>query len=1160
MTSLQRLNAYLRQLEWRLRLFTISRGAALVAAAAMLLTLLFVWIANQFAFAARVVLPLRILLFLVLATGISLLLIVPLMRLNRRWVARNVESRVPGFNERLLTLVERQEDAGPFTELLADDALRVAAEHQPWQLNPGKLIAAGACCAAIATGILVWMIAAGPGYVGYGASLLWTGAPRSDLGSIYNVSVRPGDATVRRKGDQLVSAHVSGFSPRSVALHVRSRGTPKWEQVPMQPQRGGNGYEFLLAGVSDSLDYYVEAGMVRSKQYSIGVKDLPGVKRIRVTVHSPSWLQLKDVVDDPGGDVRATQGSDAEIAVLTDRPLDRGTLVMDDGSTLALEHGEGNWSKAKIHLEKDGSYHVAAIDGRDTVRITEDYFIEAKKDEPPSVKIAYPGRDPHVSPIEELPVSVQANDDFGLRNVELHYSVNGGPEQTRPLLKSKDKKETEGKTTLYLEDFKLVPGDVVSLYATARDARTTSKTDIVFAQAEPFDLTFRQSQQSGGGMQGGAGDESSGISERQKEVIAATWNVMRNEGKDRKAAQEQARFLSDVERKLSDQAKTLADRMRARELADASAEFQGFSKEMDRASDEIRVSAEQLKPGKFNDAFPHEQKALQSLLRAESMFRDIQVAFGQRGGGGGMNGSAGRDLERMFDLELDTDKNQYETGESASSAGEQQKALDEALQRLQMLAKRQQELAAQKQQQAAFSQRWEEEMLRREAEKLQQQMQKLAQNGSNGRQSNQQSSNQQASNGQQSEGQPSSSSQSAGGQSSSSRASRQQNARTEVRPSAGDPRIQQAMDALRRAEDDMRKAVSEHDPGAEQRAASELQQAQNLLSGMAQQRAGDSLADAAQRAQQLAQQQEDFAKRLKQAFPENEAMSYLNNRGLDPRSQGRGRRSFIPPPIGTPTEQSEKLAAEKDRMAQQLEAIERQMQDSARSLAASQPDASSKLRNALSEAEQGELSLRMKKNAEFIRQGYAPMVTGREEIVTMGLAQLSQNLKDARDAVKPGSPSGSPNGGNDTNRALAAIQQLRQQLEARAGQPGQQAGTPQGTPNGPGGSGQPAIDRGAVQEALRELSGVQQRLGPRDRQFRSDVGEALRYFGHLNYATPGLLDARLNQEVLPALERLELDLQRQTDQQSEGSRTTAPERVPEQYRDSVAEYFRRLSK
>ena len=616
-------------------------------------------------------------------------------------------------------------------------------------------------------------------------------------------------------------------------------------------------------------------------------------------------------------------------------------------------------------------------------------------------------------------------------------------------------------------------------------------------------------------MQGGAGNESSGISERQKEVIAATWNVMRNEGKDRKAAQEQAHFLSDVERKLADQAKTLADRMRARELADASAEFQGFSKEMDRASDEIRMSADQLKPGKFSDAFPHEQKALQSLLRAESMFHDIQVAFGQRGGGGGMNGSAGRDLERMFDLELDTDKNQYETGESASSAaGQQQKALDEALQRLQMLAKRQQELAAQRQQQAAFSQRWEEEMLRREAEKLQQQMQQLAQNGSNGRQSNQQSSSgQQTSSGQQSRGQQSRGQQSSGQQSSSSQSpaslgsrsqsSTGQNAQNGTRTSGGDPRMQQAMDALRRAEEEMRKAVSEHDAGAEQRAASELQQAQNLLSGMAQQRAGDSLSDVAQRAQQLAQQQEDFAKRLKQAFPQDEAMSYLRNRALDPRLQGRGRRS-VPSPIGAPTEQSEKLAAEKEKMAQQLEAIERQMQDSAQSLAAGQPDASSKLRKALSDAEQGELALRMKKNAEFIRQGYAPMVTGREEIVTMGLAQLSEKLKEAQMAVKQGSPSDEsqwwkrcrPRAWRPFNSSGSSFRLAPDSRRSRDSRDSRDSRLRNGKARPMVWEGRASLlsDRGAVQEALRELSGVQQRLGPRDRQFRSDVGRGAQVF------------------------------------------------------------------
>ena len=44
---------------------------------------------------------------------------------------------------------------------------------------------------------------------------------------------------------------------------------------------------------------------------------------------------------------------------------------------------------------------------------------------------------------------------------DLHYSVNGGPDQTVNLLKQKGVKQTDGSTVLSLENFKLVPGDVV---------------------------------------------------------------------------------------------------------------------------------------------------------------------------------------------------------------------------------------------------------------------------------------------------------------------------------------------------------------------------------------------------------------------------------------------------------------------------------------------------------------------------------------------------------------------------------------------------------------------------------------------------------------------------------------------------------------------------
>jgi hypothetical protein len=1135
MTALEQLNAYLKRLQLRARLLAASRGAGIVAGSALLLTLVFVWIGNRFEFAEAVVLPLRILLFLALATAASFALFVPLLKVNRRWVTRMAERRIPGLEERLLTVTERPDPGNPFTELLAEDALRIAREHEREQLRTTGSFRGFLISAVAAAGALLWIIAAGPGYWGYGAALLWIGGAHAGTPPLYDISVEPGNKTVRRKSDQVITAQLIGFSTSDAMLHARYRGAAKWDQTPMQSRRSGNGYQFLFAGLSDSVDYYVEAGARQSKHYTLAVKDLPGVKRVRVTVHFPSRLALQDVVEDPGGDVRAVEGSQAEIRVLTDRPLEHGALVLDNGSKIELARGEGNWLGAGLRVEKDGSYHVAALDGSEAVRISDDYFIEAKKDEPPSVKIARPGRDPHVSPIEELPVTVEAADDFGIRGLDLHYSVNGGPEEVVPLLNKKEAKETKGGTTLYLEKFKLVPGDLVSLYATARDASKTSRSDIVFAQAEPFDYKFRQSQQMS--SEGTMGGEENKISERQKEVIAATWNEMKDGPKQRSKAAEEARFLAELEGKLAQQAKALADRMRSRELVGTSSEFEGFSRSMDQASEEMNKAVGELKPDKWRDALPPEQKALQALLRAEATFRDIQIAFSRSGRGMGGNG-AGRDLERLFDLELDTTKNQYETGESASSASAQQKAVDDALERLAMLAKRQQELGAQQNQQQAFEQRWQEEQLRREAEQLRQQMEQLAQNWA---------------------------------QAGRARAGSQQGQQTSGA-------LRAATNALQRAEDEMRKGVSEGDSTAQQRATAHLREAQDALSAMQRQQTGKSINDLAQRAQEIANRQKEIANRLKQMYGGSSGTAERANsepgatgakNGMpemdDPRfGLGYGRRywqQFQMEPARPATPQEKSLAGQKENLARQLNELERQMQEQAQGVAGNQPDASAKLRSALSDAQQKELALRMKKGAEWIRDGYGSRTSGQEDSVTEGTEQLSRQLRDAQQALQAGVQGGQNRQSDTTARALSQLRALREQLERgnaqRQGQNGQNGGD--GPIGGPG----PAIggdSYAGLPDAMRQLSGLRQQVGGRDRQLRDDIDGALWSLNRLYGARSGLLDSRISHEVLPSLERLEVELSRRLGNDGENARTAASESAPEKYRDAVAEYFNRLSR
>src|SRR3984957_10138384 len=564
MKPFDRLTDYLSALERRLRWLALSRGVAVSAAAALILTVFAVLAANQFEFSHSSVVGARVFLFLGLAFAIAVALIAPVIKLNRRHAANTAESKYPQFQERLLTFTERSEaNAGdPFLHLLAADTLTLAQTAQPNEVAKTSWIFSFSSAAVVAMMVLLWLGISGPGFLGYGTGLLWGAVPKGVNRPFYAISVSPGNKTVRKRSDQMIGAQLMGFSTPKVQFFAKYASASKWEAAEMRTEQGGSAYQFLIAGVPETLDYYVEAGGVRSQTFKLNVVDLPAVKKVAVTYHYPAWLGLKDVTEDPGGDVRAVHGTVGEVTVTTDRPLANGELVLDDGSKIALSPGPNGTLSAKVPVEKDGMYHIAALEGGEDVRLSEDYFIEAMKDIPPDVRITRPGRDFRASPVEEVTIAVEAKDDFGLKDVQLHYSVNGSPEKTVPLLQTKNAKTTSGTTVIALEDFKAVPGDVVSLYATANDARSVAKTDMFFIEAQPFERNYTQSQEGGGGGARRGGDdagEQNQISQRQKEIIAATWNQAKGQGA-RGTDSENAAFLSSVQSKLKDQAAALAQR------------------------------------------------------------------------------------------------------------------------------------------------------------------------------------------------------------------------------------------------------------------------------------------------------------------------------------------------------------------------------------------------------------------------------------------------------------------------------------------------------------------------------------------------------------------------------------------------------------------------
>ena len=499
-------------------------------------------------------------------------------------------------------------------------------------------------------------------------------------------------------------------------------------------------------------------------------------------------------------------------------------------------------------------------------------------------------------------------------------------------------------------------------------------------------------------------------------------------------------------------------------------------------------------------------------------------------------------------------------------------------------------------------------MLQREAEQLQREMeQQLSQNGQRGQQSQQG----------QSGGKAGGSSSASGGAGSQSSGQDPGNANSEQSADQAAASRQQAaqhaLDRLRQANEDMRRASSQNASAADsRRAADRLREATDLLGGLEQQDASGRLNSMAQTADQLAAQQK------KQADHVRDLMSQLNS------ARASGKQPTYPS-----REDVDKMVNDRQKVSDDLTHLTQQMRDAARELAPTQPGASTKLRGALQGMDESDLGTRMQRSSDWLRSGNFsdPLETS----LTSDLQKLGQQVRDAARALGTGEGTSKDAA---LSRAMDDLSRLRDQLSGlggragsqpgqgqagqagRAGQPGGQSGQQpgQGTQAGQGGQpggnqaggvgdrlagpvGNPgggATNRngqvfGAWDTGNTHISGhpvtPQQATNPADTQREIDQGlnllnqvravvqdnpeaqrelqsliEQMRNLDPSRFpGNPGLVE-QMHQQLISEVDTLELQLRRAADENHGGTiRNTDPAKIPAGYQDSVAEYYRKLS-
>ncbi len=398
---------------------------------------------------------------------------------------------------------------------------------------------------------------------------------------------------------------------------------------------------------------------------------------------------------------------------------------------------------------------------------------------------------------------------------------------------------------------------------------------------------------------------------------------------------------------------------------------------------------------------------------------------------------------------------------------------------------------------------------------------------------------------------------------------------------------------------------------------------------------------------------------------------------IDQYTQQTRNQNFDPDAYRAKVKERNQLSADRQELSNSLSKLQRDMRDTARQMAGSQPATSQKLRDALTEMDQSDLDTHVQRTADWLRSGINPNSNGTEKGIADGLGKLKEQLRAAEGTLGKGGAPGGRTVGPDRDQqtaALSQVERLRSQLESMraasaekgrlAGQNGQQpgagpnrrdaqsgqgnqpgagqageraqSGQGQGSQSGKSGQsgqgqgpgsqqagnrgggftrgndigggggadgpvrsgdtgrrssgggndgtawgnvntgnnaytqggqrygakgteGNPADTERNFQQSMRELQALRGMVKD-DPQAAKEVADLNRQMQGLDPnrfpGNPAILE-QMHSDVLRAVDRLELQLQRST---STEARTGKPDAIPAGYNDSVADYYRRLSK
>ncbi len=942
---------------------------------------------------------------------------------ERIWLARRVASAYPELGSCLMAAVEQEPvlpdgGFGFLQSSVIEQALRHAAGHAWGDVVPRRRLAAAvmaqfAACALFLLGlcgVLVWpmrpVAASAPGRTQTAAA--------GDVA----VVVEPGNVEIERGTSLLVLARFAG-APPAEAILVAQSAQAEPVRSPMSVSLDDPVFSARIDAVLEPLNYHVSLVGGDTPTYHVTVFEYPRLERADARLNFPRYTGLAERLVPDVRVLTVVEGTEIWLTCRMNKPLASARLV-ESGSAPATElrpvAGEPLAYAVAIPSDRSRRLKLELVDdaGRRNVQQAE-FSIRVNPNQPPTVKPVLPARDVEASPLEELDVRASAWDDFGVLRMGLTFGLVGQPPAEIVLAEQAAGGERrEVAQCIRLEDLHAQPDQLLAYHFWAEDfgpdgAVRRVQGDLYFAEVRHFEDIFRQGQPPVGGEQKQsrspqseslAGQAAQKLAELQKQIINATWKLIRREigAQPTAAFPADAREAETAQSAALDQAKALADQptdpQSQQHLAAVLDNMQRAAADLTRAHSEPSVAP-------LTPALTAEQAAYQALLKLRS--RESEVVRQQRSSRGGSAGAgrSGQRRQQLQQLDLKDEKSRYETQRAAQAQANPSEDREnrQVLNRLTELARRQHDLNERvKDLQSALSAAEtpeQREAAHRQLQRLQEEQQQVLRD-------------------------------------TEELQSRMDSAENQERMSAERQQVENTREQVRLSSEALRQEQVTRAAAAGTRAERDFEELRNEFRRRAAGRFNDEMQQMREAARDLDRREREIGDRLKnKPAPEG---------GLKSLRLGDARERV-----------AEELAEQRQRYSKLVE----QMRQSIQEAEQSEPLLSERLYEAARNAQNSNIDRALGAAENSVRQGLADDAARQEQAARRGVSELREGIERAAESVL-GDEAEALRRARDELRQLsdAINREIARNASAPAGQPGEPAEP--GKRAAPGKQGDPA--------------------------------------------------------------------------------------------------------